>query len=99
MLKPASEIKPASNLDRISEAIEKAAKEGWHSLALYKQDYNSCFDCYSRLCQYGKSDLDKLKELGYEVKVEHTDTCYSGFLWWRKKLFTVDYHTISWQDE
>jgi hypothetical protein len=96
MIKPAFEIRQITNLDSISEAIEKAAKEGWHSLSLYKQDYQSCFDSYSRLFQYSEKDLDKLKNLGYKVDIVHSQTVYSGMLWWKKPLFTVDYHRISW---
>jgi len=93
MIKPASQIKPASNLDIISEAIEKAAKQGYHSLSLYKSDYHFG---YSRLFQYSQKDLDKLKELGYKVELIYTEQFYKGILWWKQKWFSVDYHNISW---
>jgi len=96
MIQPASEIKISTNLDRISEGIQKAAKEGWHYLSLYKTTNHDIGWNKQRIFQYNERDLDELRKLGYKVNLDDTEVFNSGFFWWKRKIGQIDYHTISW---
>ena len=95
MIKPVNEITKLSNLDVIGLAIDKANAEGKRWLALYKT-YGELKQFYAHIFSYNKSDIARLKELGYRVEVAHEHKIYDGYLWWKKHLFTITYHIIYW---
>lgn len=94
MITPANKIEVKSSLDLICDAIHDAARRGERMLTLY--NYNVFDGKYYRCINYTELDLQKLRDAKYIVRVKHTETHYTGMLWWRKEYAKTEYHAIYW---
>lgn len=87
-----------STLDEILKEVQSRNNGGCDFLNLYKY-VNLAVGFYYPTFNYRNSDLEKLKELGFEIKeFKPYENNTTGFLWWKKPVKNKDeiFHTIYW---